>query len=213
MRGLYLVALTIGISSAHAAEPEKPPVPLPAKLVESWNKAGANEGWMGLDRAGGFSTDEKGQPGQIPAFSLTELKKGVVGRLPVPERPFGLSLHMAKVTGADLRGETRESGQLRRAREFDEPCEGGVTKFRCDGGILRPGRETGRGSRRSARRSESARLADTIQRGGSIQTWREQSQKPLHAGDGGGALLDVCACLGGLCMRLDLELVAPGAVL
>jgi hypothetical protein len=88
------------------------PGKLPADLVAAWETGGAQTGWLELCVArdnllGGpdyrdtvLRFGEQQKEGEAPAFCLSEWRAGVLGRLPVPDREFGLSLR--QVTSAGL---------------------------------------------------------------------------------------------------------------
>ena len=88
-------------ADANAAAPK----PLPADVVQAWEKAGAQAGWIGIDERGrlAFHRVAEGRPGEIPAFKFSEWQAGVVARLPQPPQAFGLDLSYTGVTDAGLR--------------------------------------------------------------------------------------------------------------
>jgi internalin A len=88
-----------------AAGPEKRAKPLPAEIVAAWKKAGAQVGWMSrhlrrMDNPVLFLPEEisgGGKEGELPAFGLSEWQEKV-GKLPQPDRSFGLSLALTLAT-------------------------------------------------------------------------------------------------------------------
>ena len=74
---------------------EAPPQPLHGTLVASWQRAGADTGWIGVNRFGNlyFHRGENGYPGDLPAFEFFHTwQEGVLCKLPGPVEPFGLML-------------------------------------------------------------------------------------------------------------------------
>jgi hypothetical protein len=82
----------------------KHPGPLPDAVLKDWRRAGAEVGWIGLDR---FEFENhrpaKRKEGELPAFRFREWKEGVVGQLRNPVSAFGLDLSAAKITDAQLK--------------------------------------------------------------------------------------------------------------
>src|SRR5258705_545277 len=68
-------------------------------------KGGARVGWMPAGRYGfaNFRARVEGKKGEIPAFAFSRWTDGVVGKLPQPERPFGLNFRGTQVTEAGLK--------------------------------------------------------------------------------------------------------------
>ena len=82
----------------------EPAMPLPPELVAAWMKAGAKTGWMTTDDVSrGFREGMEGMKGELPAFRFFVCKDGVVGKLPHPQRAFGLDLAKTKVTDIGLK--------------------------------------------------------------------------------------------------------------
>jgi internalin A len=104
-----LLALLLAAGVAHlapaAADEPKHPQPLPADVVQVWEKAGAEAGWIGTDECGQleFGRAAEGKKGELPAFSFDELKDGVVPRLPQPPQAFGLKFADVRENGAGLK--------------------------------------------------------------------------------------------------------------
>jgi Leucine-rich repeat (LRR) protein len=78
------------VGQAAAQHPER----LPDVIVKAWEQAGADVGWMRFDPSGmlEFSQAVEGEPGDLPAFGIHVWKSGVVSRLPLPPKAFGLDL-------------------------------------------------------------------------------------------------------------------------
>ncbi len=79
-------------SAVAQAQPE----PLPAPLVQAWEKAGAKTGWLGQAKGGDgllFSAklDSLKVAGVVPAFRFSRWHSGRIGTLPTPDKAFGLS--------------------------------------------------------------------------------------------------------------------------
>ena len=68
---------------------------MPKEIVQAWEKAGAEVGWMRHHPEGGliFATETKSDAGvaELPAFSF-RWQAGVLPKLPPPAAPFGLFL-------------------------------------------------------------------------------------------------------------------------
>src|SRR4029079_14479577 len=94
----------IGIAVPAMAD-EKRPEPLPADVGAAWKEAGADPGWMSIDKQGRFRfrPGEEGKAGEVAAFAWRYWKPGVLDKLPPPAQPFGLNLRIAKVTDAGLK--------------------------------------------------------------------------------------------------------------
>ena len=71
---VVLMAFSWGLAVSGLAAPVPPPAalpkPLPDPVVEAWQKAGAEVGWMCVDGTGRpqFRVGNTGQAGEIPAF-------------------------------------------------------------------------------------------------------------------------------------------------
>ena len=76
------------------ADEASPPKPLPAEVVAAWEKAGAEMGWMTVDKYSFivFRTGGEGKEGEIPAFHFAYWRMGIVSQLPLPGQAFGLDL-------------------------------------------------------------------------------------------------------------------------
>jgi hypothetical protein len=91
--------------SAPLPRPNRQPQPLPRELVAAWTEAGATVGWMRGDQEWLFFREEvEGEPGEVPAFQFRKWTGGVVGKLPPPQRAFGLDFGGSQVTDAGLKG-------------------------------------------------------------------------------------------------------------
>jgi hypothetical protein len=105
MRCLGIVLLLCGQAlSAWAAELQ----PLPAEVVQTWEKAGAKAGWVGPHRWYGdllFSDQLNVLEAEraVPAFRFARWESGQIGKLPAPEKPFGLSFENTSLTDAGLK--------------------------------------------------------------------------------------------------------------
>src|SRR2546423_1596680 len=73
MRGgclaMVLAASVVGAPSPPAAPQDKPPRPLPAKIVAAWERAGAETGWIGIDKSGGVGFLHHGREGNVREVS------------------------------------------------------------------------------------------------------------------------------------------------
>jgi len=101
------VPVPIFSQALRAEQPAKKdlPEPLPKELVEAWKRAGADVGWM---RANGFGLlklvpEKERAAGDLPAFSFSDWKNGVVPNLPAPAPAFGLHLLGSKVRDVGLK--------------------------------------------------------------------------------------------------------------
>jgi internalin A len=105
LSGILLTA-SLGGSVPAAADQEQRPEPLPAEVVEAWQKAGAWIGWVGVDREGYrilHKTADQGKSGDIPEFTFASRPAGDLAKLPQPPRAFGLELMGEWVTNAGLK--------------------------------------------------------------------------------------------------------------
>src|SRR6516225_5724855 len=102
-----LVWLACGVPTAQAAPAilKDPPEPLPKEIVVTWQKAGADAGWMGVNRFGYlvFDKDLNGLANALPAFHFPSWVEGAVSDLPAPGAPFGLDLGFTDVAKAGLK--------------------------------------------------------------------------------------------------------------
>jgi serine/threonine protein kinase len=73
--------------------------------VPEWQKAGAKVGWMGQDRWGILSFQEKpdGLIQPIRAFSFLAWQEGTISKLPEPDEAFGLDLCHLAITDTGLK--------------------------------------------------------------------------------------------------------------
>lgn len=103
---LLLAAIDDGESKG-----EEVPKRLSAETAKAWSEAGAEVGWMNdlpprrseYD-AFWFPWREKEEAKAIPAFRFPlEWPEGVFGKLPAPDRPFGLDFHCGLYAGVSLK--------------------------------------------------------------------------------------------------------------
>jgi RNA polymerase sigma factor (sigma-70 family) len=100
-----LVEKRVNAAPAPEKRAEKPPEPLPANIVATWEKAGFQSGWMSRSALGiSMFHSEKHYAEDVPAFiAMKEWKPGVLRELPVPGRAFGLHLAFTNPTIAALK--------------------------------------------------------------------------------------------------------------
>ena len=69
--------------------------------MAAWEKAGAKTGWMGPGEFGEFTFRASGQANDwdLPAFQF-KWRETVLSQLPLPAQPFGLDLHLGRITDA-----------------------------------------------------------------------------------------------------------------
>src|SRR5262249_49959431 len=81
------------------------PEPLPKEVITAWKEAGVEVGWMRVDPLGfcDFLPEQGAAAGDLPAFSLFDVKKGQLAKLPAPASAFGLNIHMPQETDAPLK--------------------------------------------------------------------------------------------------------------
>jgi internalin A len=81
------------------------PKPLPNETVEAWKDAGAEVGWMRVDKFGSLKLlpEKEGVAGDLPAFGFSAWKSGLVPKLPAPAAAFGLNLLGSKVRDVGLK--------------------------------------------------------------------------------------------------------------
>jgi hypothetical protein len=119
IRPLYALAVVLaGVSTTRAGAPAgKAEVakPLPQDVVTAWRKAGAEVGWLRAERYRDFDgvlvfegyfrfvPEQKGKPGDLPAFRFTSWQPGCLAKLPSPATAFGLDLVGSGVTAAGLK--------------------------------------------------------------------------------------------------------------
>src|ERR1700677_3049991 len=105
LAAFLMLAICAGTSVAGPSAKTAPPKPLPTDTVAAWEKAGAQAGWMGLDKDDYhvFRVGGEGKEGEVPAFGFKMWPSGVVGRLPQPDREFGLYLPFKQVNDAALK--------------------------------------------------------------------------------------------------------------
>src|SRR5262245_7755474 len=111
-----ILALSLGFatSSAMAEDASKSVAPLSADVVTAWTKAGAEVGWTKYGFVD-FRSGDVGIKGEVPAFSFSVWTDGFVGKLPQPQRAFGLSLFGTKITDAGL----KDLAELKELRVLD----------------------------------------------------------------------------------------------
>src|SRR5436190_11027779 len=102
---VLVVGLLLSAESSTVWGQDGKPEPLPENVRAVWKKAGAWVGWMAVDknRSPQFRDEHEGKAGDIPAFRLPVWQDGVLARLPSPQRGFGLSLMVTKITDAGLK--------------------------------------------------------------------------------------------------------------
>jgi hypothetical protein len=86
---------------ALAAADPKGPEPLPEDLIRTWKDAKADARWLGTDPYGtprGGNRPEDLFRVDVPGFCITGCKAGVLAKLPIPGKPFGLILTGSGVT-------------------------------------------------------------------------------------------------------------------
>jgi internalin A len=118
-----------GAKAVAQAPAEQKPTPLPEAIEKAWAAAGAEIGWMGVQRPAvrmvprlsiiiprriyvhksmlEFVPRDEGQKGDIPAFRFRAWRAGLLPKLPEPQVPFGLDLTELPLTDrwlVDLRG-------------------------------------------------------------------------------------------------------------
>jgi hypothetical protein len=98
-------------SSAAAAKPRDGDVialPLPGDVMSAWEKAGASVGWLGSVRKYGMwqfnaKRETLDAATSVPAFKIHAWREGMLAKLPVPARAFGLDLSYSDVTDTGLK--------------------------------------------------------------------------------------------------------------
>src|SRR5262249_55083470 len=106
---LVMAALAmLGTGGLRGAEPppdHHPPRPLPREIIEAWQQAGAEVGWMRVGEHGYhfFLPEKEGKAGDQPAFRFATWREGLLAKLPAPARAFGLSLDGTQITDAGLK--------------------------------------------------------------------------------------------------------------
>ncbi len=111
-----LLALAVGLAGPvviPADGPDKSPRTLSPETITAWKKAAATVVyWAGPDPFGSveYRDPAEARPGDVPMFEFAGWKAGVLGRLPQPERGFGLDLRDIQLTDAYL----KDLGRLRR---------------------------------------------------------------------------------------------------
>ena len=106
MRWLSTVLLLLLAMPVHAQANEVEKLkPLPPEIVKLWQDAGADVGWMKMDKVDfvGFQAQEKVEAGAMPAFRFSPWKKGVLAKLPDPGVAFELDLGHTRVMDAGLK--------------------------------------------------------------------------------------------------------------
>ncbi len=101
-----LIILVAGGPLVQAADPPKNevPKPLPAAVIQAWEKAGAKVGWADASNFFKFYlADTPAQAGWLPAFQIPRWQDGMLKDLPSPETAFALDLTSTKVTDTGLK--------------------------------------------------------------------------------------------------------------
>src|SRR5205823_2646582 len=103
-----VVALGGAAGSGQPPGQKAPPRPLPEDIVAAWKKAGAQVGWMRIEKRSVTLTSsgaKEGKAGDVPVFyfGFFSWKDGLLAGLPGPERPFGLSLAGTTISDAGLK--------------------------------------------------------------------------------------------------------------
>src|SRR5262245_8147215 len=121
VRGMAALAVlaTCGLAG-FAAPPEAKtdkPKPLPEMIVTAWKAAGAEVGWLRLNKFDNldFVAEKEGKPGDLPAFRFVNWQGGRLAKLPAPALAFGLDLHNSFVTDAGL----KELARLKNLQTLD----------------------------------------------------------------------------------------------
>ena len=94
--------------------------PFPAEFVAAWRKAGAQveAGWMAMDKFGELffrvRADQAIGSNVVPAFRMLGWHRGVLGKLPKPDQPFGLEISGAPLAESDMEdlGAFKQLGML-----------------------------------------------------------------------------------------------------
>src|SRR5262249_5868146 len=103
---LALLASRIPSGSAGPPPDKKArPEPLPKEVIRPGKEAGSEFAWMRVGPLGfcDFLPEQGGAAGDLPAFSLFDVKKGQLAKLPAPASAFGLNIHMPQETDAPLK--------------------------------------------------------------------------------------------------------------
>src|SRR5262245_40517637 len=99
--------LTCGFSGFADQPPAKKdaPKPLPKEIIEAWKTAGAEIGWIRVDKYGWayFVPEENGVAGDLAAFRFSVWKQGTLEKLPAPAAAFGLDLGLTQATDTGLK--------------------------------------------------------------------------------------------------------------
>jgi hypothetical protein len=85
--------------------PNNPPKPPAVEIISAWKKAGAEVGWMRVNKSGfpEFLPEKQGMAGDLPAFKFLSWQDGLFAKLPAPTHTFGLDLSHTKVPNAGLK--------------------------------------------------------------------------------------------------------------
>ncbi|VTR97788.1 leucine-rich repeat domain-containing protein [Tuwongella immobilis] len=114
MRVLLSVLVVLAGMVASCQKPAKEELPeksaqgaakteLPEKIVQAWTDAGAQVGWLTVNKFANFRWEKQATAGSVLAFRFLPGKESVIANLPAPESPFGLNLGIARVTNAGLK--------------------------------------------------------------------------------------------------------------
>ena len=82
--------------------------PLPNGVATAWKKAGASVGWLGPKRRDGWwefnaNRGPLDAARSVPAFKIDGWREGMLAKLPIPGRAFGLDLSYTAMTDAGLK--------------------------------------------------------------------------------------------------------------
>ena len=141
LAGLLIVLGTGQVSAQKVKETEKDKSPrkfkspLPDEVVNAWVKASAYPCWLGVDSksgspALGSDIDSKfnrlDKATAVPAFRFIKWKDVPVTKLPIPGKPFGLSLSGFEVTDDSLRDLPKLKDLVHIAIDNSEVTEAGL---------------------------------------------------------------------------------------
>ncbi len=108
MRRSLMVCGWLILGAGMVSAQEKKADPLPAKVGAAWEKAGAEVGWMGTSRIGGYllfaaKREELVATRVVPAFQIRAWGAVKLTKLPAPAQAFGLKLARSGITDAELK--------------------------------------------------------------------------------------------------------------
>src|SRR5262249_32981375 len=89
-----LASCTPSGSAGPPTDKKAPPPPLAREFVRAGKRAGAGVGGRGGAPRGFCASlpEEEGVAGDLPAFTLFDVKKGQLAKLPAPPSAFGLNI-------------------------------------------------------------------------------------------------------------------------